>query len=279
MGKDIEFAGVFKKNDERTIYNIIYRDGPAGTIYYKRCAITGLTRGKEYTLHGERLVHGCCTCTVNPNGEAETVKVTLKPRPRVKNLVFDVSFSNLDIKGRSSIGNILTRYPVHKIELKEKGNSTLGGKKIWWDETVQRLNQEGKGKYLGDFSPHDKILLLTRSGEMRLSGHELTAHFEEDLVIIRKYEQDKVFTVVYFDGGQKYYYIKRFKAEVTEKPARYFEEHPKSRLVLLSENDFPRLEMKFGGKHKKRVPQRLMPPILLPKKAIRPKVKGFPISK
>jgi topoisomerase-4 subunit A len=254
VGKEIEYAGIFKKNDERTIYNIIYRDGTEGTVYYKRCAITGLTRGKEYTLtrgeNGSRLFY----LTVNPNGEAETVKVTLKPRPRIKNLVFDISFSNLDIKGRSSIGNILTRYPVHKIELKEKGNSTLGGIKIWWDDTVQRLNQEGKGIYLGDFSPQDKILVLTRSGEMRLSGHELTAHFEEDLVIIQKFEQAKVFTVVYFDGGQKYFYIKRFKAEATEKPARYFDEHPKSRLVLLSEKDFPRLELKFGGKHKKRVP-------------------------
>ncbi len=118
---------------------------------------------------------------MNPNGEAETVKVTLKPRPRVKNLVFDASFSNLDIKGRSSIGNILTRYPVHKIELKEKGSSTLGGKKIWWDETVQRLNHGWKRKIISViFHRSDKILVLTRSGEMRLSGYELTAHFEED---------------------------------------------------------------------------------------------------
>ena len=255
VGKDIEYAGVFKKNDERTIYNIIYRDGPAGPNYYKRCAITGLTRGKEYNLTrgeaGSRLLY----MSVNPNGEAETVRVTLKPRPRVKNLVFDASFSDLDIKGRSSIGNILTKYPVHKIELKEKGSSTLGGKKIWWDETVQRLNLDGKGKFLGNFSPSDKVFVMTRSGEMRLSGHELTAHFEEDWILIRKYEHNMVFTVVYYDGEQKYYYIKRFQAEVTEKPVRYFEEHPKSKFMLLSENDFPRLEIKFGGKHKKRDPE------------------------
>ncbi len=254
VGKDIEYAGVFKKNDERTIYNVIYRDGTAGAVHYKRCAITGLTRGKEYDLtrgeNGSRLLY----LSVNPNGEAETVKVTLKPRPRMKNLVFDKSFSNLDIKGRASIGNILTRYPVHKIELKEKGNSTLGGKKIWWDETVQRLNQEGKGTYLGDFSDRDKILVLTRGGELRLSGHELTAHFEEDLLVIQKFDPALIFTVVYYDGRQKYFYIKRFKAEATEKPARYFDDHPKSRLVLLSENDYPRLELKYGGKHKKRGP-------------------------
>jgi len=255
VGKDIEYANVFKKNDERTIYNVIYRDGAAGPAYYKRCAITGLTRGKEYTLtrgeNGSRLLY----LSVNPNGEAETVKVTLKPRPRLKNLIFDANFSNLEIKGRTSIGNILTRYPVHKIELKEKGSSTLGGKKIWWDETVQRLNHDGKGNYLGDFSSSDKILILTRSGEMRLSGHELTAHFEEDLLIIEKYDPERIFTLVYFDGEHKYYYIKRFHPEATEKPARFMDEHPKSRIVLLSENDFPRIELKFGGKHKKKDPQ------------------------
>jgi topoisomerase-4 subunit A len=252
VGKDIEYAGVFKKNDERTIYNIIYRDGTDGKIYQKRCAITGLTRGKEYTLtrgeDGSRLLY----LSVNPNGEAETVRVKLKPRPRVKNLVFDANFTNLEIKGRSSIGRILTRYPVHKIELKEKGSSTLGGEKVWWDDTVQRLNHDGKGIYLGDFSAQDKILVMTRSGEMRLSGHELTAHFEEDLMLIEKYEPERVFTVVYYDGKQKYDYIKRFRAEATEKPVRFLDEHPKTKIVLISENDFPRMEIKFGGKHKKR---------------------------
>ncbi len=254
VGKDIEFAGVFKKNDERTIYNVIYRDGENGTTYIKRCAITGLMRGKEYTLtkgeSGSRILY----LSVNPNGEAETVKVTLKPRPRVKKLVFDAEFSETDIKGRSSIGNIITRFPVHKIELKEKGVSTLGGKKIWWDETVQRLNMDGKGSYLGEFSGNDRILVLTRAGEMRLSGYELTTHFEEDWLVIRKYKPGLVFTVVYYDGEQKLHYIKRFEAEAMEKPSRYFDEHPKSKFILLSANDFPRLELKFGGKHKKKDP-------------------------
>jgi topoisomerase IV subunit A len=255
VGKDIEHAWIFKKNDERTIYNVVYRDGLAGPIYYKRCAITGLTRGKEYNLsrgeEGSKLLY----LTVNPNGEAETIRVTLKPRPRVKNLVFDANFGDLDIKGRSSIGNILTRYPIHKIELKEKGGSTLGGKKIWWDDVVQRLNVEGKGTYLGDFAPNDKLLVITKSGEMRLSGHELTSHFEEDLLVLRKYEGPGILTVVYFDGEQKLYYIKRFTTEVSEKPVRFLDEHPKTRLVLLSENDCPRIEIRFGGKHKKRDPE------------------------
>jgi topoisomerase IV subunit A len=255
VGKDIEFAGVFKKNDERTIYNVIYRDGPAGTTYIKRCAITGLTRDKEYSLTkgepGSRILY----LSVNPNGEAETVKVTLKPRPRIKNLIFDVEFSETDIKGRASMGNIVTRYPVHKIELKERGASTLGGRKIWWDPGVQRLNTDGKGNYLGEFSGNEKILVLTRSGEIRLSGSELTAHFEEDLLIIRKFDPALLFTAVYYDGEHKHHYIKRFHAEALEKPSRYFDERPKSKLMLLSENDFPRLELKFGGKHKKREPE------------------------
>jgi topoisomerase-4 subunit A len=253
VGKDIEFAGVFKKNDERTIYNVIYRDGETGIVYIKRCAITGLTRDKEYNLtkgDGSRILY----LTVNPNGEAETAKVTLKPRPRVKNLIFNVEFSNTDIRGKASIGNILTRYPVHKIELKEKGSSTLGGKKIWWDQAVKRLNYDGKGEYLGEFSGNNKIIVLTHSGVMRFSGYELSTHFEEDLLIIRKFEPELIFTAVYYDGGHKFHYIKRFHAEVTDKPARFFDEHPKSKFVLLSEHDFPRLEIKFGGKHKKREP-------------------------
>jgi len=245
---------VFKKNDERTIYNIIYRDGPSGAVFYKRCAITGLTRDKEYNLtkgtNGSRILY----MSVNPNGEAETVNIKLKPRPRLKNLILDINFSEIDIKGKSSIGNIVTRYPVHKVELKEKGSSTLGGIKIWWDETVQRLNVEGKGIYLGDFGETDRILVLTRSGIIRLSGFELATHFEEDLLVIEKPQVQKIFTVVYYNGEHKSYYIKRFKSEATEKPARFYEEHPKSRFILISENDYPRFEIKFGGKHKKREP-------------------------
>jgi topoisomerase-4 subunit A len=254
VGKDIKYASVFKKNDERTIYNVIYRDGPAGATYIKRCAINGLMRDKEYNLtrgeSGSRLLY----MSVNPNGEAETVKVTLKPRPRVKNLVFTADFSETDIKGRSSMGNILSRYPVHKIELKEKGYSTLRGRKIWWDPQILRLNVDGKGNCLGEFSGNDKILVLTRSGDMRLSGYELTAHFEEDMILMQKYTPGKTLCAVYFDGEQNYYYIKRFIAEASEKPVRYFDEHPKSKLILVSENDYPRLEIRFGGKHKKREP-------------------------
>jgi len=254
VGKDIEYTGVFKKNDERTIYNVIYRDGETGIVYIKRCAITSLTRDKEYNLtKGDqcRILY----MTVNPNGEAETVKVTLKPRPRIKNLVFDVEFSDTDIKGKASIGNILTRYPVHKIDLKVKGSSTLGGRKIWWDPSVLRLNDDGKGDFLGEFSGKDKLFILTRSGVIRLSGCELSTHFEEDMILIRKYDPSEIYTIVYYDGQQKYYYLKRFHAEASEKPARFMDDGKKVKLMLLSERYYPRFEIKFGGKHKKRKPE------------------------
>jgi topoisomerase-4 subunit A len=213
-----------------------------------------LLREKEYDLSksdNSRLLY----LSINPNGEAETIKVTLKPRPRVKNLVFDVEFSATDIKGRNSIGNILTRFPVHKIELKIKGTSTLGGKKVWWDGSVKRLNDDCRGELLGEFSGKDKILVMTKSGIIRLTGPELSAHFEEDVLVIRKFDPSLLFTVVYYDGEQKFYYVKRFQPEASEKPARFFEEHPKTRFVLISVNEAPKLEIKFGGKHKKRDPE------------------------
>lgn len=254
VGKDIEYTGVFKKNDERTIYNVIYRDGETGIVYIKRCAITGLMRDKEYNLtKGEqcRILY----LSVNPNGEAETVKVTLKPRPRIRNLVFDVEFSETDIKGRASIGNILTRYAVHKIELKEKGGSTLGGIKIWWDSSVFRLNDDSRGEFLGEFSGDEKLLVMTRSGIIRLSGYELSTHFEEDLLVIKKYDPADTYTAVYYDGNQKFHYIKRFQAEATDKPSHFIDDDPKVKLVHLSNEYYPRFEIRFGGKHKKRDPE------------------------
>jgi len=243
---------VFKKNDDRTIYNVVYRDGKSGIIYMKRCAITGLTRDKEYDLtqgnEGSKILY----MSANPNGEAETLKIALKPRPRIKNLVFDSDLSDLAIKGKSSIGNILTRFPVHRIELKEKGISTLSAKKLWWNETVMRLNEDERGTYLGEFSGADKLIVFTRSGLCRLSSFDLSNHFEDDLLMLHKYMPGKVYSAVYFDGEQGYYYIKRFSAEPSEKPTLFIDEHPKSNLVLLSEQYHPRIEIRFGGKHKNR---------------------------
>jgi topoisomerase-4 subunit A len=252
VGKDILYAAVFKKNDTRTIYNIIYRDGKSGKVMIKRCAITGLIRDNEYNLtkgtEGSRILY----LSANPNGEAETVRVHLKPKPRLRNLVFDYDFGELAIKGRSSIGNILTRYAVSKIILKEKGLSTLGGRKVWFDADVNRLNADGRGQLLGEFKGDDKLMVITRSGTFRLSSFDLSNHFEDDLLIIEKYNPDKIFSAVYFDAAQNYYYVKRFTIEPGEKPVSFIGENPGSKLLRITEVEYPRFELKFGGDHSHR---------------------------
>jgi topoisomerase-4 subunit A len=255
VGKDVEYAGVFRKNDERTIYNILYRDGQSGIVYMKRCPVSGLTRDKEYDLTQGTANSKILYMSVNPNGEAEILKVTLKPRPRIKNLVFEINLGELTIKGKSSIGNIVTRYPLHKVELKEKGISTLGAKKMWWNESVMRLDEDGRGTYLGEFSGGEKLIVFTRSGMVRLSSYDLTNHFEDDLLMLHKYTPGKVYSAVYYDGKHKYYYVKRFAPEPSEKPASFIDEHPKSQLIILSEQYHPRVEIRFGGQHRKRNPE------------------------
>ncbi|MBN1413800.1 MAG: DNA gyrase/topoisomerase IV subunit A [Bacteroidales bacterium] len=252
VGKDIEYVNVFKKNDDRTIYNLVYRDGKSGVVYMKRCSVSGLTRDKDYDLTQGNTGSKILYLSVNPNGEAEILKITLKPRPRLKNLVLEIALGQLAIKGKSSIGNIVTRYPVNKVELKEKGVSTLSAKKIWWNETVMRLNDDGRGTYLGEFSGHDKLIVFTRSGLMRLSSFDLSNHFEDDLLMLHKFVPEKIYSAVYYDSKQKYYYVKRFAAEPSEKPSLFIDEHPKSYLVLLSGQNHPRVEIRFGGKHKNR---------------------------
>jgi topoisomerase-4 subunit A len=252
VGNDIIHAAVFLKNDERTIYNIVYQDGKDGPLMIKRCAITGLTRDKEYTLTtgkpGSKIVY----FSANPNGEAEIIRVYHKPRARLKKLEFEFDFGQLNIKGKSSMGNILTRNPVHKITLKEKGLSTLGGRKIWFDDAVLRLNVDGRGKFLGEFSSDDKILVITRNGFFRHTGFDLSNHYEENILLIEKFRPGKVYSAVYWDAEQKYYYVKRFMIEESEKPQCFINEHPESRLVSLTEVEYPRFEIKFGGKHKTR---------------------------
>jgi topoisomerase-4 subunit A len=247
VGKDIIYAGVFKKNDTRTIYNIIYRDGKSGKVMIKRCAITGLIRDNEYNLtrgtEGSRILY----LSANPNGEAETVRIHLKPRPRLRNLIFDYDFGELAIKGRSSMGNILTRYAVSKVVLKEKGLSTLGGRKVWFDADVNRLNADGRGSLLGEFKGDDKLMVITRSGRFRLSSCDLSNHFEDDLLIIEKYNPDKIFSAVYFDAKQNYYYVKRFTIEPGERPVSFIGDNPDSKLIRITEVEYPRFELKFGG--------------------------------
>jgi len=252
VGNDIIYAQVFLKNDERTIYNIVYQDGKDGPLLVKRCAITGLTRDKEYNLTqgtpGSKIVY----FSANPNGEAEVIKVHHKPKARLKKLVFEFDFGQLAIKGKSSMGNILTRNPIHKISLKEKGLSTLGGRKIWFDDAVYRLNVDGRGLYLGEFSADDKILVVTKNGFFRITGFDLSNHFEDNILIIEKYNPGKVYSAVYWDAGQGFYYVKRFIIEESERPQCFINEDPGSKLISLTEVEYPRFEIHFGGKHKDR---------------------------
>ncbi|MEX0981184.1 MAG: DNA gyrase/topoisomerase IV subunit A [Bacteroidales bacterium] len=255
VGKNIIHVAVFKRDDKRTIYNVIYYDGNTGNTMMKRCPITGVTREKTYNIGKAHQHTRILYMTVNPNGEAETVKVSLKPRPRLKKTAFELDFSELTIKGRSAAGNILTKYAVHKITMKEKGVSTLGGRKIWFDEDVNRLNAEARGIYLGEFSGEDRLLVITKSGGFRITNFDLTNHFEDDLQIIEKYRPSKIWSAAYYDAEQDYYYIKRFHIEPTEKLTSFIGDHPDSRLIQIMEVEYPRLELKFGGKNKDRDPE------------------------
>ena len=252
VGKDILHVAVFKKNDSRTIYNLVYENGRRGNIIVKRAAIEGLTRDKEYDLTRGKPGSKILYFSSNPNGEAEIIKVFLKSRPRLKNLILEYDFSQLAIKGRSSMGNILTKNAVHKITLKEKGVSTLGGRKIWFDEDVFRLNVDGRGKYLGEFGGDDHILVITKRGTFRLSNFDLSNHFEEDYLFMEKFIPGKILSVIYFDGSLGYYYVKRFKLEPNEREQGFLNEHPDTRLVSITEMEYPRFEVRFGGKNKNR---------------------------
>jgi topoisomerase-4 subunit A len=252
VGNDIIYVQVFLKNDERTIYNIIYQDGKDGSLLAKRCSITGLTRDKEYNLTRGKTGSRIMYFSANPNGEAEVIKIHHKPRPRLKKLILDFDFGQLNIKGKSSMGNIVTRNPVHKIALKEKGLSTLGGRKIWFDDAVFRLNVDSRGTFLGEFSADDKILVITKNGYFRNTGFDLSNHFEDNILVIEKFRPEKVYSVIYWDAEQKFYYVKRFIIEESEKPQCFINENPESKLISMTEVEYPRFEIHFGGRHKGR---------------------------
>ncbi len=255
VGKDIIHIGVFKRNDTRTVYNVIYLDGKTGYTIMKRAAVTGITRDKEYNFIREHKNSRILYFSCNPNGEAEVVKIYLKPKPRLKNIIFEMDFTDVEIKGKAAMGNILTKHTVHKIIMKEKGISTLGGRKIWWDEDVLRLNADGRGKFLGEFIGDDRILVVTRNGYFRITNFDLSNHYEDNVLIIEKLHLNKVFSAVYFDADQNYYYVKRFTFEESEKLQSFIGENPNSRLIRLTEVEYPRFEVRFGGKNKSRNPE------------------------
>jgi topoisomerase-4 subunit A len=255
VGKDVIYVQVFMRNDTRTIYNIVYQDGRDGPLYVKRCALTGLTRDKEYNLgrgkEGTRIHY----LSANPNGEAEVIKVFHKPKARLKKLTFEFDFGDLAIKGRSSMGNILTKNAVQRITLKEKGLSTLGGRKLWYDEAVMRLNVDGRGSFLGEFAPDDRLLIVTRGGYFRVSNTDLSNHFEDDLLLLEKFRESKVFSAVYWDAGQSFYYVKRFSFEDSDRGQCFIDDSDGSKLVSLTEVEYPRFEISFGGRNEGRKPE------------------------
>lgn len=252
VGKDIIHVNVFKKNDTRTIYNVTYRDGKYGPSYVKRFNVTGVTRDKQYNLTkgtaGSRVLY----FSANSNGEAEVIKVCLKPKPGMKKLIFEYDFASLGIKGRDSQGNLLSKFDIHKITLMQKGVSTLGGRKIWFDEDVMRLNTDGRGRYLGEFQGEDRILAVNKNGTFYTTDFDLTNHYEENYLLIEKYDPDKVWAAVFYDAEQGFYYLKRFKFENTVKVVSFIGEAEGSRLVCLSDAKRPRFEVVFGGRHKNR---------------------------
>lgn len=246
VGKDIIYLNVFNRNDSRTIYNVIYRDGKMGTNFIKRFAIGGITRDKEYNLtkgtEGSRILY----FSANTNGEAETVKVILKPKLRQKLLMFEKDFSTIAIKGRSSIGNTLTKAEIHKVVLKQRGSSTLGGRMVWFDWDVLRLNYDGRGEELGEFQSSDLILVIRRNGEYYTTNFDLSNHYESDILIIEKFQQTKIWTAAYYDADHKAPYLKRFYLEPGNR-RNLLGDNPKSSIYLLTDECYPRIEIIFGG--------------------------------
>ena len=248
--KDIYYIGVFKRNDDRTIYNVLYRDGFNGAIYAKRCPIKGITRDKEYDITKGTPKSTILYMSVNPNGEAEVLRVYFKPRPRLKKPVVDLDFSGLMIKGRQSQGNIFARYPIHKITLKEKGVSTLTGQNIWFESDIKRLNTDGRGELVGEFEGNDKIVVFKASGQYYVTGFGISQYFPEDLLMLEKYDPDKIYSVAYYDASQQFFYVKRFRAEeIPDKLQLFIDESEGSYLVAVSGDRFPQLKVTFGGAH------------------------------
>ena len=248
IGKNILHLQVFKKNDSRTIYNVVYRDGKKGAYFIKRFNVTSMTRDKEYDLTqgtpGSKIMY----FTANPNGEAEVIKVTLDPNPKLKKIFIEKDFSEVIIKGRASKGNLLTRNPVHRIGLKSHGHSTLGGRKVWYDPDVNRLNYDEHGRLLGEFFDDDQILVILQNGDFYLTNFDVNNHFEQDILRIEKYDQDKVWSAALWDAdNQGYPYLKRFLMEATKRKQNFLGENTLSKLILLTDVVYPRLQIVYGG--------------------------------
>ncbi len=245
---EIIHVDIFKKSDSRTVYNVVYRDGKSGTCFIKRFNVTSVTRDREYDVTQGKLGSRVLYFTPNPNGEAEVIKVTLKPNPKLKRIFFDKDFSEIAIKGRQSMGNILTKLPVANIRLHRTGASTLGGRKVWFDPDVKRLNYDGQGNYLGEFNSDEQILVIRKNGEFYVTNFDINNHYEDDILRIEKYDANKIWTACLFDADQSGYpYIKRFTLEATARHQSYIGENPDTRLILLTDTPYPHLLVTMGG--------------------------------
>jgi len=246
VGKDIIHVAVFDKSDKRTIYNMIYRDGKSGPSYIKRFNVSGVTRDKLYDLTNETKGSQILYFTHNPNGEAEVITVLLRQVGSIKKLKWDIDFATIAIKGRASKGNLVTKYPIKKIEIKEKGISTLLPRKVWFDDTVQKLNVDARGELLGEFRPSDKILVISQTGKLKVIIPELSTHFDEDMVVLEKWIPKKPISAIYYDGEKERYYVKRFLVETENKEESFISEHPNSQLEIVSTDYRPVAELVFA---------------------------------
>ena len=248
--KNIYYIGVFKRNDERTIYNVLYRDGrPGSAIMMKRCAIKSITRDKVYDLTKGTPKSEIIYMSVNPNGEAEVLKIYFRPRPRLKKVITDLDFSTVAIKGRQSQGNLFSRYSIHKIVLKEKGTSTLGGQNIWFDEDVRRLNVDGRGLLLGEFKGDDKIVVWTSKNQYYITGFSVDQHFPDETIRVEKFVAGRIYSLCYYDREQKYYYMKRFQLEASEKLQSFLDEDSLADFVCITGVEGAKLIVTYQGAH------------------------------
>tara|TARA_R110002096_G_scaffold27330_1_gene83688 strand:+ start:5916 stop:8555 length:2640 start_codon:yes stop_codon:yes gene_type:complete len=254
IGKDIIHVAVFKKKDKRTIYNMIYRDGKGGPSYIKRFAVTGTTRDREYDLTNGNKGSNVLYFSANPNGEAEVITILLRQAGSIKKLKWDIDFADILIKARTSKGNLVTKYSVKRVELKEKGVSTLKPRKIWFDDAVQRLNVDGRGELVGEFRGEDKLLIITQSGTIKTVTPEVTMHFDDDMIVMEKWVPKKPISAIYFNGEKELYYVKRFLIETEGKEESFISEHPNSQLEIVSTDWKPMAEVVFAkerGKDRK----------------------------
>jgi len=257
-GKDLLYVGVFDRNDTRTIYNCIYKDGESGISYAKRFAVTSVTRDKEYDITMGTPGSKILWFTANHNGEAECVRIKLRARPKLKKLTDEYDFSTLAIKGKISRGNVVAKTPIQAIQLKSKGVSTIGGKDIWFDEDIQRLNEDGRGRHLGQFNTGDHILAVFKDGTYYTTTFDLSAKYQGDLLMLEKLDTNKTFTAIYWDGEAKCFYVKRFGFEVNDNtPVAFISTGKGSRLVELSEDKHPQIEIVFDGKWEHREPEQI----------------------